>query len=67
MDSVFLKLSVSSCFLFSSFWAALWRMKFLGQESDLSYSCNLPQCWILNPLCWAGDRTCIPARPKHCC
>ena len=42
--------------------------------SDRSHRCNvLPQlwqCWILNPLCWARDQTCIPALQRchrSCC
>ena len=29
-----------------------------------------PQLWrrqILNPLCWAGDQTCVPVLPRHHC
>ena len=27
---------------------------------------QLQQCWILNPLCWARDGTCIPALQRCC-
>ena len=41
-----------------------------SQVSDLSCTCDPNQsywqCWIFNPLCWAGDRTCIPMLPRHC-
>ena len=32
---------------------------------QLWFKLQLCQCQILNPLCWAGNRTCIPALPKH--
>ena len=53
-------------FLFSFyFFGHPWPMDFLGQRSDSSCSCNLlPQLWqrlFLNPLCWAGGRSCLPA------
>ena len=48
-------------FFFLSFLAASWHMEFLGQGLDPSCSRGpkpqLWQTWILNPLCWAGDRT----------
>ena len=37
--------------------------KFPGQGSNLSCNCDLchhcSRCWILNPLCWDGDETCV--------
>ena len=27
---------------------------------------QLWQCQILNPMCWAGDRTCVPSLPRCC-
>ena len=33
-----------------------------GIRSEL----QLWQCWILNPLCWAGDQTWVPVLPRHC-
>ena len=57
-------------FFFSSFhfFDRLWHMEFLGQGSDpshsldLSHSCDNPGS--LTPC--AGDRTCHPARQRHC-
>lgn len=50
---------------FPPFLAAPWRMVFPGQESDLSHNCNpCNSCSndrSLNPLCWAGDQTCVLA------
>ena len=43
-----------------------WHIEFPDQGSDPSCSCNLCHCWILHPLGWARDRTCIPALQRHC-
>ena len=44
--------------------AALQHMEFPGQGSDLSHSFDLchssGKAGFLNPLCRAGDRTCVP-------
>ena len=57
-------------FFFFSFFATPQHMEFLGQGLDLSCICNLQHscgnAGSLNPLCQAGDRTCIPA-PQRCC
>ena len=60
-------------FLFSFyFFGHPWPMDFLDQGSDSSCSCNLlpQQRLLLNPLCWAGGRSCLPAlqrcHQKHC-
>ena len=45
-------------FFFFSCTHGIW--KFLGQELNLSHTCDLwqlQQCWILNPLHWARDQT----------
>ena len=56
------------CFCFS-FSAALRHMEFPGQGSDPSYSCNLRHscghAGSFNPLCWAGDRTCVLVLQRH--
>ena len=56
--------SESIIVFFSLFLVTPWLMEFPGQGSDLSWSCDLCCSWgqhqILNPLCWAQDRTCIP-------
>ena len=39
------------------------HMEFPGQGSDPSCCCHL--CWILNPLCWTGDRVYIPALQRR--
>ena len=47
--------------------ASLWHMEFPGQGSDPRHSCDL---WILNPLCWAGDGTCVSVLQRchqSCC
>ena len=50
------------------FLATLWHMEFLGQKSDPSHSCDLSHTavvmWILDPLCWARDRTSVPRAPE---
>ena len=28
---------------------------------------QLRECWILDPLCWAGDRICVPVVPRYRC
>ena len=52
-------------FFFFSFLATPWHMEFPGQGSDPSHSCNLYCCCnnarSFNPLCRAGDQTCVPA------
>ena len=39
-------------------------------QAIVSTKPQLWQCWILNPLCWAGDGICIPVLPRcrwfHC-
>ena len=56
--------------IFFSFSTAPRHMEFLGQGSDLSHSCNLrhssSHARSFDPLCQAGDRTCIPAFRRHC-
>ena len=39
----------------------------IRSEMQLRSKPQLLQCWILNPLWRAGDQTCIPALPSHCC
>ena len=34
-------------------------------EPQLWLKLQFQQCQILNPLCWAGDRTCVPVLPIH--
>ena len=34
-------------------------------EPQLQPKPQLQQHWILNPLCWARDRACIPVFPRH--
>ena len=69
----------SVCFL-PQHWATLWvgdfffLIKFPGQGSNTSYSCDLHRSCSnarsFNPLCWAGDWTCIlvlqRCRWSHC-
>lgn len=45
------------CFFFFSFSATPWHMAFPGQESY--------QSWILNLLCQARDRSCVPLLQRH--
>ena len=47
--------------LFFFFSAALWHMEFPDQGSNLSQSCHLHHSygWISNPLCRAGDGSCV--------
>ena len=53
-------LSFFFSFSFFFFLAAPQHMEFPGQGSDLSNpSPQLQQLWILNPLCQAGDQTCV--------
>ena len=56
-------------YFFSSFLATPSHLEFPGQGSDPGH-CSLWQCQILNPLCWARDRTCIPVLQRchqsHC-
>ena len=49
-------------FLYACPTAAPRHMEVLGQGSDLSRSCDhqVWQRWILNPLCQAGEGTCLP-------
>ena len=47
----------SFCFVLFYFFATPWHMEFPGQGSDPSSSCDQ----ILNPLCEAGNRTCVLA------
>ena len=37
----------------------------IRHELQLWFKPQLYQCWILNPLCWAGDWTCVPALPRR--
>ena len=50
-------------FFFFFFLAALWHMEFPSQGSDPScnsdVSCSFGNARSFDPLCWAGDRTCI--------
>ena len=65
---------VCVCVCIFFFLATLWHVEFLGQESHLSHCCNL--CYScsnarsFNPLCRAGDGTCIPVlqscHRSHC-
>ena len=53
-----------------SFLVVPWHMEFLGQEPDLSCRCHLSHCCrsagSFNPLCWAGNRTCVlEMAPSH--
>ena len=38
----------------------------IRSEPHLRPKLQLQQRWILNPLCWAGDPTCIPALLRCC-
>ena len=51
---------------FFSFLAALQHVELPGQGTVLSCSCDLQQFQILNPLCWSGNRTCIPVLQRCC-
>ena len=57
-------------FFFLPFLTTLQHIKFPGQGSDPSCSCNLfCNCGNIrsfNPLCWAGDGTCILLLQRHC-
>ena len=52
------------------FFATLQHMEFSCEGSDLSHSCD-PHCSYdstrsFNPLCQAGDRTCVLVLQRHC-
>ena len=38
----------------------------IRSELQLRPKLQLQQCRILNPLCWAGDWTCVPVLPRWC-
>ena len=38
----------------------------IRSELQLQPKPQLRQCPIRNPVCWARDRICIPALPRHC-
>ena len=38
----------------------------IRSELQLQPKLQLRQCPIRNPVCWARDRICIPALPRHC-
>ena len=52
-----------------SFFAHPWPVEFPGpgirSQLQLPPMLQLWQCWIFNPLCPAGDRTCVPALQRH--
>ena len=63
----FSTVALLGCFCFC-FWTPSLPMDFPGQGSDLSCDlcCSCGNTGSLNPLCWAGERTCILAQ-QSCC
>ena len=52
-------------YYYFTFWATPQHMKFLGQGSGLSHSCNHDNARSFNPLCWARGWTCVLVLQRH--
>ena len=69
-EKIDLKSVNNMSFFFFSFWPSRGMWSCLGrnqiQAAVSTSKVQLRQCWISNPLCQAGDWTCVPVLPRRC-